>query len=400
MKYTSLQKLLFLISVLLLSSCHRKDNSALTRIDLNGNEMFTIDPLAIRDTISVNLTDILDDIRAVKLEKTNESLIDYIGRCYVGERYIICTTVTNGILMFAPDGKFIKHIAVNGRGPGEVNDPNAEIWVDEKNDRLYIRNQMMPGGDFFCFNIQDKSYKKIPIAVPDLIRDIIVKDDSLIYLTIMPMMGNECPNPLICQTTTGRLLWKATMKNRLGATNGTIRILDNQVYFNYIWGGDTLYKFNDNKLIPFISIKYSGKLYIDQPYTKGDIFLGISPLTHSLFRGYFYEVKDVINDETRRRSEPVMGEKHHFLISPSQKKVWAMKKIGDDYFGADEMPYLRPQNNGTAFLIYTSLDIAKIAKKVSENASVGDDIRKRIAGLNNSIDESDNPVLLIGKIKK
>jgi hypothetical protein len=395
-----LSSIIILIPVLLFSSCNRSGNSPLTKAVVSDKEMFTIDPLAIKDTISIKLTDILDDIRIVRLEKNDESLIDYVTRCYVGERYIICKTVTNGILMFSPEGKYLRHLARNGRGPGEVSDPNSEIWVDEKNDRLYVKDQITPNQDFLCFNLKDNSFKKIPLMTDELIRDIIVKDDSIIYLTIMPMAGAESDCPLICQTTSGKLLWKITMKNSLGATDATIRMLDDQIYFNYIWGGDTLYKLTDNKLTPFISIQYPGNLYIDSPYKKGDVFLGLSFLTHTLFRGYYYEVKDVINDENSRRPQPVMGEKHYFVFSEKDRTVRTIKKIEDNYFGAEEMPFLRLQNNGVAFLIYTPLDIARIAKNVSENLAVSEDIRKRITDLNLLIDESDNPVLLIGKIKK
>jgi hypothetical protein len=112
------------------------------------------------------------------------------------------------------------------------------------------------------------------------------------------------------------------------------------------------------------------------------------------------EITDLNSRGESRDPDPVWGNRHNFLFYLREKKVLSMKETEDNYLGAEKPPYYQLQNNGVALFNYTPLDIAKIAKSVIENPKVPEDIRKRITDLNNSIDESDNPVLLIGRIKR
>jgi hypothetical protein len=124
--------LISVLGILLVNTSYINDTPGITHIDNSGyaistsdpSKVLIINPTKLSDTISYRATDLIKDFEIIKLETKNESLIDYIMRCYVGEKSIVITTVNNGILLFARDGKFIKQVASKGRGPGEVNSPN------------------------------------------------------------------------------------------------------------------------------------------------------------------------------------------------------------------------------------------------------------------------------------
>jgi len=357
-----------------------------------------INPLKISDTISYRATDFIQDFEIIKLETKNESLIDNIMRTYVGEKFIVITTVNNGILLFSRDGEFLKQVAKKGRGPGEVNNPNSEIIVDEKNNLLYFENTFFPPQSISCFNLITGSYSKISIQSNESVRDIFIKNDSILVLSLMPKMGVESDCPIICQTTSGRLLWKITNKNKLGATNGRIQPLYDQIYFSYLWGGDTLYKVMDKKMTPIIAIKYKGKMFLNTPYMEGDVFFSISPLNHNLFRGKYSSIIEIKTSEANRQV-PIFGDKIEFIIDLQKGKAFKLTKFEDNFLGTSSLFDFRIQNDGTIFNTFTALQIKQIAKKIRDNTLIASDIKARITKLDSEITEFDNPILLVGKLK-
>lgn len=89
-------------------------------------------------TIIQKLSDMADNLRAIPLE-TNDSclLSDYI-KIWVGNKYIV-TADKNAIHLFGKDGKHIRQLASQGKGPGEFSSI-ATFTVDESNERLYYRD--------------------------------------------------------------------------------------------------------------------------------------------------------------------------------------------------------------------------------------------------------------------
>ena len=89
-------------------------------------------------TIIQKLSDMADNLRAIPLE-TNDSclLSDYI-KIWVGNKYIV-TADKNAMHLFGKDGKHIRQLASQGKGPGEFSSI-ATFTVNESNERLYYRD--------------------------------------------------------------------------------------------------------------------------------------------------------------------------------------------------------------------------------------------------------------------
>lgn len=380
------------------SNLEQLDNSNYTFSNTGPAKIMIVNPTNISDTISFRATDLIKDFEIIKLETKNESLIDNIMRCYIGEKYIIITTVNNGILQFSRDGKFLRQVAKKGRGPGEVNNPNSEIIVDEKNNLLYFENTFFPPQSISCFNLKSGTFSKISIQSDESVRDIFIKNDSILVLSLMPKMSVDSDCPIICQTTSGKLLWKITNKNKLGATNGRIQSLYDQIYFSYLWGGDTLYKVTDKKMTPIIAIQYRGKMFLNTPYKEGDVFISISPLNRNLFRGKYSSIIEIRTSDANRQV-PIFGDKIDFIIDLQKDKAFKITKFEDNFLGTSPMFEYRTQNNGIIFSTFTALQIKQIAKKAKDNPFITPDIKARIVKLDSEITEFDNPIILAGKLK-
>ena len=95
-------------------------------------------PIDIHQGNSLPLSEIAEEITAIELELTDESLISPIGinNIFISENEVFIVTLYR-ILVFNKEGKFLRSIGSRGQGPGEY----AVIHhcaLDEKNKRLFI----------------------------------------------------------------------------------------------------------------------------------------------------------------------------------------------------------------------------------------------------------------------
>ena len=92
---------------------------------------------------SLPLSEIADEITAIELETTDESLINpgELVRIIITENYIITVEFSlagfSQVLVFNRDGKFIRSVGARGQGPGEFN-IIINAAFDDKNNRLFI----------------------------------------------------------------------------------------------------------------------------------------------------------------------------------------------------------------------------------------------------------------------
>ena len=93
----------------------------------------------------------------------------------------------------------------------ELMDANRNIFVDEKNDKFYVTDFSLMTDRMIVYDIKTGHYNNIQIMHKGReigIRDIIVRNDSIMYITTMQLRGGKSDCPLFCQTTSGKLLWE------------------------------------------------------------------------------------------------------------------------------------------------------------------------------------------------
>ena len=105
--------------------------------EVKHSELLTI-PVDSSQNVPLALSAITEDLIAIELELTNESLInpDRISRILLSENYVIVAKL-NQVLVFGKDGKFVRSIGTRGQGVGGFNFI-VSVAIDEKNKRLFI----------------------------------------------------------------------------------------------------------------------------------------------------------------------------------------------------------------------------------------------------------------------
>ena len=396
--------ILSFLFILMLSSCSQPSDEAVEYVDVDGQKVPKIFPEMIKDETEVKFTDWFEDIRLIKLESTEGSLMRYVMRTYVGEEYIIVASPYEGIMIFDSEGKFIRPIAPMGKGPCELNpnDPNRNIFVDEKNNKLYVTELQMNSKNVKCFDIETQECSTIPLVYKGNelgIRDIIVLQDSLMYCTTMHFASAKSDNPIFCQTTGGEFLWEIKKTHPLGLHDGSIRLVGDKMWFNYNFAGDTIYQLDNNELIPkaILSSERERSYFVKEP---GSIYIGMYPITENLFLGSWATIERVEFDERSQREREQMSDRQGFVFNIETGQAQNYGKIKNDYLGCDEGFYLQFHHNGMGVANYQAVDLITMADSVSKLPNISKELKSRLDNILETVDENDNPYLLVGKLKK
>jgi hypothetical protein len=140
--------LFLLLSGWLLFSCSHPKNGQLPEI-----------PVDIDQNISLPLSEITEDIKAIELEMTDESLVnpDRIKRVFLCDGNVIVAE-RDRIFLFREDGKFVRPVGSKGQGPGEYL-MVRNLALDEKNRRLFVNGSSKIIGYDLDGNFLTESFK-------------------------------------------------------------------------------------------------------------------------------------------------------------------------------------------------------------------------------------------------
>ncbi len=125
--------LISVIASLTISSCTVEEGSKVKRIDIEGN---------LENFQPVKLSEICSEIEYIQLESSDSSLVGQIKFIDISDRYIL-TYDSYKCILFDKSGKFIRQISRRGRGPGEytflgqVKIFDDEIFLPEVRDKSF-----------------------------------------------------------------------------------------------------------------------------------------------------------------------------------------------------------------------------------------------------------------------
>ena len=342
----------------ILISCNSNDRSEIPIISV---DVYQDEPLS--------LSEISEDIKAIELETTDESLIGGCGRVLVSDDYILFLDVTRfeyKIFLFDRSGKFLRQISRKGQGPGEYS-VIQDITADFKNNRIYIST-----GNLMCYDFEGNfihevkhfnvEYLNFTSGKFTAINPIVVAGDVMDYkrnIVLYEINSNM-------QVIDSMILISFDTSNEYGMSinySNYLTYTESNMYLCYsspiISRKDdrinqiTLYQFNNKTLIPDLRLQLN----------DGKSMRGISTL-------YMY------------RSSRYVFEQHGFKESGTfcydlkTKKGNNMKKGYKDDVHTGEYVHIRPFDSDADKFYYLHTN------------------------MKDSDDEEPNPTLYIGTLKK
>lgn len=382
---------------------------------IENNIVFNVNLDNCDTQIDLKLSDLIDSCRLVQLETTSESILDNIDFIYVTDDLIlICDE--NGVYKFSGNGKFIKKIIRTGRGPGEISGYCIYHYYKEK-DILFIANRMSSDDYILQYDIKSECFltpvkKSFPVGWSDF----IVYEDSLIMGSIEVagfMPQDPVPNPyaLFIQNFEGDFISGIISAKRLVYENYeglfqrmSIHTGDKFIHVKYSHD-DTIFNLKDNVLSPYLIPVFKNgsntpKLIPD----GGTKHVGLGKFenrTYMIFNLWEFVGWKDINGFAR-----AVSNYDFYLFNKSNGKYAQIESFNDDLIGKETeieksmrqipgIPNSLP--HGILYKLYFPHELINLDNQ--ENSAFPKTLISELDLIRDRINETDNPILLIGAPK-
>ena len=290
----------------------------------------------------------------------------------------------NSVLVFNKDGKFVRSIGSRGQGPGEHNTVN-NVAVDDKNSRLFI----LAGGPskVICYHLDGTFIKETRLNQSDWYFDINYNNGEL-FIACLGWEGKIANEKVfrmndILQVTDSIICWEKYYGVGFHAEISPLRIVKNgtsvyvypkEVYAKWYAPNvkvlrDTLYRLEDNQLIPELKLKFRN----DGFDGYGDKIIDL----HNLYRSSRYIFAHYKYNPNNRERNSEQMKKYYFCYDTKTGRGYNMLDgYLDDIHGIKERITIRPLSTDSEYFYYW------------------------YTHMNPNDREEPNPVLYIGKLKK
>ena len=209
----------------------------------------------------MNLSDICKNIIYIPLETKQESLISEIDALEFSNSYIFVSDYKK-LLQFDSNGKFIRKIGNQGRGPQEyLNIYN--FCIDENAEEIYVLNQ----NGFLIFDFDGKFKKSYKLTFRPA--QMILKDEISIMFHFYNISSPKIDNTISWVITNNQGIILQSFKNTLRRYNQPGISIGRTPFYKFgdsvhfmEFAVDTLYYLDGTQKIPY-AVFYLGNLKMD-----------------------------------------------------------------------------------------------------------------------------------------
>jgi hypothetical protein len=393
-------KIILLLSLLLIG-CR---NSNVKKTD----QLLTFDLRELPKITQVKLSDLgFTDIEYIPLETNEQSIItgsdDLItgNKLIPGERNFIIHRFST-ILEFKNDGKFITRIGTKGRGPNEFTAAH-DVNINDTNRDIYLLARWQK--KFFVYSENGKLLRTIPFAFSP--SEFQFFEDKIICYSENHM--GDIQNSYTLIDTTGRVIKyfpnKYPFKNHDAYgiwTENLFYNFDNKLFKKEVYS-DTIFQYYKENFTPHMVILVGKKLITPEARTEfdGETLAKnyIIPLNLFEFGDYvYYEFvyRYVIPDDVLIYS--FIGSKNNTF----QALFNTGQGISNDLDGGPNILPKTIKDDNTIIGWVDALKLkAHIASEEFKNSKPKyPEKKKELENLANRLKETDNPVLILVRLKK
>lgn len=356
-----------------------KGDGTLTVEDRDHYQLTICDVANVKDTIALPLSELVENCKLIRFENTDTALFKF-GWIALSDQYIAIRNYGGAVKLFDHNGKFLCDVGAYGQGPGEYQSL-YDVLIDEKGPYIYlapfagntkilkydINGHYLDGIDF------GEGLNKPKMALePD-------GSLSIVHLCFKGMNSFMAAHVATDGTIT-KYIPTEDMKTETRDKNGAFVAYNNEVWAYRNVPGlpfmsmpvDTLYHYNvqKNELEPRFALNISG---------SGEKPFCIYSELPDYYIGTLWGKGTILVDKDKQTS--------HYA------------KLVNDYFGNMEMPLLN-FNDGWFFAMYEPGALMDAVEQALSNGNISDKDREKLKTLLASIDENDNNLLFLGKLKK
>jgi len=379
--------LFFVFIVFILAYCSQRDMSDKKSIEIiNLIEAFD-------KSKPINITDISTDFNFIRLETKDECLTATRLAVYSNDQYLIAIDRERILLFDRKDGKFIREIGHRGNGPGEYSHTYNVMPFNEGKNIVYAGRNKKRYGYSLDGQLKDT------LSIPDLVSEIGNIDDNIFAAFMPDYQGGEkiriiffnhrdsllktFPNYLSAPKTNAFFVWNP---------NSWFYTINKQLNFYQLFN-DTLFTISTNSITPrfiFNMGPYSPPYEMKtSPKFEPDKYFVMKTIQESskyLFCSFNFNKKNytAIFDKNKRTTvvndySPESG--HGFINNINDFVPLEFSSINEK----DELICI--------------MDAFKIKQWFEKNPEKVSKLPESLKSLT-TIKETDNPVIMISKLKK
>ena len=398
-------KLSFLLLTLILASCNNPEKR-------NQDErIFEVSFDNCKTSIDLKLSDLVDSFKLVRLETTPASLIGNYPRIILAKDNIIVIDM-NGIYKFTSDGRFVRKIIKFGRGPEELSTV-IDYYFYERRDLLFIADRLQNKDRFQIYDIEkEKFLEPVKKCFPGPWGDFLVYNDSLIMGSMVPIRVDTNRYAMFIQNFKGDLVTGMTNSRKVldaRLNKETVQRLlfcqgENDIYSYYVYD-DTLFRYSNNNLSPYLIVSYnSQRNYMrSMGFEIGESRVGYPPVDNSSF---------ILLNESIYIGQNQEGggwiksnyDRYYYFLNKSDRSFSKIKSYTDNITGkiqecnGKELNFPTVLRGNKICVLYNPYELTN--NKSKENLSMPPDLSNQLQKIQEGLNPMDNPILLIGSIKK
>lgn len=364
------------------------DCDVIASVETIGTDKVTVCDLnLVKDTISLPLSELVEDFEIVKLDDREEALIKD-AYSPVFDNYIGSYGWQMPYKLFDRKGKYLCTVGSYGQGASEYTSL-YDSQVDEKNNCIYLFPWQ--NARLLVYDLQGKPLPDIPLAYrAPKARFHVDPEKKTVTVALLPFQGIK--SVIWVQDFEGKVIQEvdATPYQVGNDFSNEITVSRNTNEFDYYlfnWSprNDSLYHYNiaENRLAPVFTVKFKTSEIPIHDFAELPLhyLANITPGVEQVGEGSFVSLPPVqilVDKKTLKGS-------YIKLVNDFLGNIPAWTNFTDGYFVAN----MDPANLKEA-----------LAKVLASPSKLSDEMKKKVTDLHNSITDNDNNYIFTAKLKK
>ena len=334
--------------------------------------------------IDLKLSDLLENIRVIPLETRPDVLLPGHFSTWVGEKYIV-TLGEDAIHLFTIDGKYVRKLAQQGRGPDEYLYA-VNFCVDKQERYGYLTS----GVNYICVIDLEKGGIVRKISTGKHIPYELWYSDRDSTLVYAPTLTKDSPDCDICRIALDGTLLHTVEKNTEADWGNR----------SYLWGlndtiryktqySDTLLLLADTVMIPYC------RFVTERPFST---ITGRGKAVGVLFENrdrLIFSNDEIITQKEEWGISSIIKHCGNYVLNKSDFSLRKLKSFYLDIFDYKTDFIVNLLTGKRIGIEINVLAFKELLKDKLDNPLIPEYVKELYSRLN----EEDNPVLLVGDIK-
>lgn len=383
-----MKKATLFLTVLLIIAC-QNDNKL-------SSDLLTYDLTDLSEATEIKLSELgAEDIKYIPLETDSGSLMFKIKKLVkINDAYVI--NDYKRIISFTSDGKFISQVGKKGRGPKEYSFAND--FSVNSNGNVYILSD--DEDKIYVYNLNGKFLKYF--NCPPQTTDIWNIDDAIFCFsankngTITNSFDILDNNGLVIRTFPNKYRYKPRKFYTVLSTECLLYKYQDETFVKEIFS-DTVFKFKNDVITPAYIFNHTEELF---PVKAREGKWGLEVFKKYIIQRKFFRTENNVYYEFTYK-----GNSYGFLGTlkgnKNSKLINLNKGIINDIDGGINFKFNLSDEDGT-FIGWIDSHILKnhVTTEAFKNSTPKyPEKKKELEKLANSLNENDNPVLMLVKLK-